>query len=275
MDFREALLKEMQNQKTKLVESRQKTAEAKVVEDTEEYLEPRFDSRASFYKKAKVVTKDNGDEELYSYGTHVGGVRGGKPYTKGKFSQTTSRHQKDYFMQKGFDPKEVELEEGKKLEEDKYEDELFTRIENALVDADFEVERFTDAGVMTYNLGWVLDGKHQLEVNGSYLEEGKKTEARVVDMETILDIVAKDIIPNLDFIIENGEQAGLAGLVALCEDTKSNLAHGLGELGYYDKKEEVLDISPNVNIDVSDSTIASGNDIDSNLEIPLSLPLPV
>lgn len=87
----------------------------KVVEDTEEYLEPRYDTRNSFYKKAKVVTKDNGDEELYSYGTHVGGVRGGKPYSKGRFSQTTSRHQKEFFKQRGVDPNKVDVEEGKHL----------------------------------------------------------------------------------------------------------------------------------------------------------------
>ena len=83
----------------------------KVDEDTEEYLEPRYDTRNSFYKKAKVVTKDNGDEELYSYGTHVGGIRGGKPYSKGKFSQTTSRHQKEFFKQRGYDHKKVDIEE--------------------------------------------------------------------------------------------------------------------------------------------------------------------
>lgn len=227
MDFREALAMEMQKSKAKLVESRTHKVESKIEEDTEEYLEPRFDSRASFYKKAKVVTKDNGDEELYSYGTHVGGMRNGKPYTKGTWSQTTSRHQKEYFKQKGYDPKEVELEEGKKLEEDKYSDELFTRIEEALIDAGFEVERFTDAGVMTYNLGWVLDGKYQLEVNGSYLDEEN---------------------------LEEGKECNK---------------------GDKEKKEELLDISPDVNIDISDSTVASGNDISNNLEIPLSLPLPV
>lgn len=86
----------------------------KVDEDTEEYLEPRYNGRKSFYKKAKVVTKDNGDEELYSYGTHVGGVRGGKPYSKGKFSQTTSRHQKEYFAQRGYDHNKVDIEESEK-----------------------------------------------------------------------------------------------------------------------------------------------------------------
>ncbi len=109
MDFREALVNELS--KRKLVESRNRKTE-----DTEEFLEPRFDSRASFYKKAKVVKKDNGDEELYSYDTHVGGMKDGKPYSKGKWSQTTTRHQKEYFQQKGYDPKDVEVVENKKVE---------------------------------------------------------------------------------------------------------------------------------------------------------------
>lgn len=109
MDFREALVNELS--KRKLVESRNRKTE-----DTEEFLEPRFDSRASFYKKAKVVKRDNGDEELYSYDTHVGGVKDGKPYSKGKWSQTTTRHQKEYFQQKGYDPKDVEVVESKKVE---------------------------------------------------------------------------------------------------------------------------------------------------------------
>ena len=82
-----------------------------VSEDTEEDLENRFDSRKSFYGKAKVVKKDNGDEELYSYGTHVGGIRDGKPYSKGRFSQTTSRHQREFFKQRGYDLKDVPIEE--------------------------------------------------------------------------------------------------------------------------------------------------------------------
>lgn len=87
--------------------------ESKKVEDTEAELSPKYAGVKSFYGKAKVVTKDNGDEELYSYGTHVGGMRGGKPYSKGRFSQTTSRHQKEYFRQKGVDDKDISIEEGK------------------------------------------------------------------------------------------------------------------------------------------------------------------
>ena len=88
--------------------------EEKVEEDTDVALEPRYDSRNSFYGKARVVTKDNGDEELYSYGTLVAGIKDGKPYSKGKFSQTTSRHQREFFKQRDIDPATVEVvEEGK------------------------------------------------------------------------------------------------------------------------------------------------------------------
>ena len=92
-----------------------KKIESKKEEDTEYELPVEYGGRKSYYGKAKVVKKDNGDEELYSYGTHVGGIRNGKPYSKGKFSQTTSRHQAEYFKQKGVDPKKVDVEESKKL----------------------------------------------------------------------------------------------------------------------------------------------------------------
>ena len=82
----------------------------------EYFLECRFDNRASFYKKAKVVLKENNiccDELLYSYNTLVG------TYTKdkmsnleqftcnGRFSQTTTRHQKEFFRQKGLTDKQI------------------------------------------------------------------------------------------------------------------------------------------------------------------------
>lgn len=88
--------------------------EEKVEEDTNVALEPRYDSRNSFYGKARVVTKDNGDEELYSYGTLVAGIKDGKPYSKGKFSQTTSRHQREFFKQRDIDPATVEVVEEEK-----------------------------------------------------------------------------------------------------------------------------------------------------------------
>lgn len=80
------------------------------------YLEPIYDSIESFYKKAIVVVKEDNlayNELLYSYNTLVA------VYTKdkltdleqfnylGKFSQTTKRHQKEFFRQKGLSDKEL------------------------------------------------------------------------------------------------------------------------------------------------------------------------
>lgn len=85
-------------------------------EEKECYLEPIYDSRNSFYKKALVKIKEDNisyNELLYSYGTLVA------IYTKDKltdleqfnylgyFSQTTKRHQTEFFRQKGLSDKEL------------------------------------------------------------------------------------------------------------------------------------------------------------------------
>lgn len=64
-------------------------------------LSPQYDSRKSFYGKAKVVVKDNGDYVLYSYDTPVATVRNGKrvPEEEYKASQTTNRHIKEFYRQ--------------------------------------------------------------------------------------------------------------------------------------------------------------------------------
>ncbi len=82
----------------------------------EYYLETIYDSRESFYKKAKVEIKEDNvayNELLYSYNTLVA------IYTKDKitdleqfnylgyFSQTTKRHQTEFFRQKGLSDKEL------------------------------------------------------------------------------------------------------------------------------------------------------------------------
>lgn len=82
----------------------------------EYYLETIYDSRKSFYKKALVNIKEDNisyNELLYSYNTLVA------IYTKdkltdleqynylGNFSQTTTRHQKEFFRQKGATLEEV------------------------------------------------------------------------------------------------------------------------------------------------------------------------
>lgn len=66
-------------------------------------LEPRYDSRKSFYGKAQVDTGDKGDKnKLYSYGTLVAEIKDGKPVVYGTYSQTTLRHIKDWLKQNGF-----------------------------------------------------------------------------------------------------------------------------------------------------------------------------
>lgn len=79
-------------------------------------LEPRFDSQASFYDKAKVFIKEDNityDELLYSYDKLVAIYSKDKIGNKkiftycGKYSQTTTRHQKEFFKQKGLNDKEI------------------------------------------------------------------------------------------------------------------------------------------------------------------------
>ena len=77
-------------------------------------LECRYDTRASFYGKAKVLEQNMSDWseiDLYSYGTLVAKIIKTKKHIKyiyeGKYSQTTTRHQKEFFKQNGLSDKEI------------------------------------------------------------------------------------------------------------------------------------------------------------------------
>ena len=77
-------------------------------------LECRYDTRASFYGKAKVLEQNMSDWseiDLYSYGTLVAKIIKTKKHIKyiyeGKYSQTTTRHQKEFFRQNGLSDKEI------------------------------------------------------------------------------------------------------------------------------------------------------------------------
>lgn len=63
----------------------------------------QFDSRKSFYGKAKVYT-DNRGVHLCSYGTVVASLLVGKskPVVFGTYSQTTLRHIKEFLRQYGY-----------------------------------------------------------------------------------------------------------------------------------------------------------------------------
>ena len=80
------------------------------------FLETEYDARKSFYKKAKVEIIEDiicYNELLYSYGTLVAiysedKIKNITQYTYcGKYSQTTTRHQKEFFRQKGLTEKET------------------------------------------------------------------------------------------------------------------------------------------------------------------------
>ena len=67
-----------------------------------ETLEPQFDTRNSFYGKAKVDKIDNNNSKLYSYGTLVAEIKNGVPIVYDLWSQTTTRHINEYLKQNGF-----------------------------------------------------------------------------------------------------------------------------------------------------------------------------
>lgn len=83
-------------------------------------LDCRYDARKSFYGKAQVEEKEEIQDdmlytiyELYSYGTLVARITENEETNKatceylGKYSQTTTRHQKEFFKQNGLSDKEI------------------------------------------------------------------------------------------------------------------------------------------------------------------------
>ena len=62
-------------------------------------LVPRYDTRKSFYGKAHVIDHENGTIELQSYNTIVSRCVNGKIEELGKWSVTTTRHQKEFRKQ--------------------------------------------------------------------------------------------------------------------------------------------------------------------------------
>ena len=65
-------------------------------------LDARYDARASFYGKAHVIDYGNGYYELQSYDTIVSKCKDGKVEHLGKWSMTTTRHQKEFEKQFSF-----------------------------------------------------------------------------------------------------------------------------------------------------------------------------
>lgn len=68
---------------------------------TRYFLEPRYDSRQSFYKKA-IVTIEGNRKTLVSYSTRVVTIIDNKVTVHGTYSPTTLRHIKEFLKQFGF-----------------------------------------------------------------------------------------------------------------------------------------------------------------------------
>lgn len=62
-------------------------------------LVPRYDASKSFYGKARVIDHEDGTIELQSYDTIVSRCVNGKVEDLGKWSATTTRHQKEFRKQ--------------------------------------------------------------------------------------------------------------------------------------------------------------------------------
>ena len=62
-------------------------------------LDARFDKRKSFYGKAKTEVLSDGTINLYSYGVLVSQIKNGILTHLGKWSMTTSRHQREFEKQ--------------------------------------------------------------------------------------------------------------------------------------------------------------------------------
>ena len=77
----------------------------------EYYLEPQIvDRRKSFYRKAKVIVDNEGNEILQSYNTYVAGIKNNIPYIEDWFSATTRRHIYEFMAQHGITGTKKELE---------------------------------------------------------------------------------------------------------------------------------------------------------------------
>lgn len=64
-------------------------------------LDARYDSRQSFYGKAKVYITDKA-KELWSYNTHVATIENGVATVLDTHSSNTLRHIKEFLLQNGF-----------------------------------------------------------------------------------------------------------------------------------------------------------------------------
>ena len=89
-------------------------------------LESLFNSQKSFYGKANIES-ENGKKTLISYNTKVCFIENNKAFVNGLYSNTTTRHIKEFLKQNGF-----KAEDSKQILKDYSEKETTKEQENQL-----------------------------------------------------------------------------------------------------------------------------------------------
>ena len=109
------------------------------------------------------------------------------------------------------------------LNEDSYEDASFAEIEQALFDAGLNPERFSDRGVLTKNIGWIVktsDGEEQyVTCDGSYLDESHKLKKNI--KEGFEEDIPSKQAKKLD--LENKLNSTIDALATAADDEKESL----------------------------------------------------
>lgn len=146
-------------------------------------------------------------------------------------------------------------EEKKTLKEDSYEESFFAEIEDALMSAGFNVTRYSDAGMMTPNLGWIVsnsEGEVNLTCAGTYLNESDDQEdSNCEDKKKVSD--AKSFDEVIDLLVADEEEAiegyneAIEKLKELDEKEKEKLIDMLSHIR--DEEKEHIDELENKEIE--------------------------
>ena len=147
----------------------------------------------------------------------------------------------------------------KQLKEDSYEEPFFAEIEDALTNAGFDVTRYSDAGMLTSNLGWIVsnsEGEVNLTCAGTYLtesddEEEKDRDETCEDKKKVSD--AKSFDEVIDLLVADEEEAiegyneAIEKLKELDEKDKEKLIDMLSHIR--DEEKEHIDELENKEIE--------------------------
>lgn len=146
----------------------------------------------------------------------------------------------------------------KQLKEDSYEEPFFAEIEDALTNAGFDVTRYSDAGMLTSNLGWIVsnsEGEVNLTCAGTYLtesdDEEKDSDETCEDKKEISN--AKSFDEVIDLLVSDEEEAidgyteAIEKLKELDEEEKEKLIDMLSHIR--DEEEEHIDELENKEIE--------------------------